>query len=198
MPERPFDLMEPPPPTRAERWSIWFRVYGCSFLGTLGGFGLLAFILVPVFLQSQHKAASPSSRCLSNVKQMGIAVLMYSQDYDDRYMSKESWMDAAYPYPKNERVFHCPALDSEEPDAYGYALNGLLSRLQIKRVPIPDQTPLVFDSDPPVRNAFDNVRSLPKPGRHRDGNNIGYADGHVKWTRDTVTVDPFPKKPAVK
>jgi len=42
---------------------------------------ILAAILFPVFAQAREKARAIS--CLSNQKQLGLAVLMYAQDYDD-------------------------------------------------------------------------------------------------------------------
>lgn len=42
---------------------------------------ILAAILFPVFAQAREKARQAS--CLSNTKQMGLAHLMYSQDYDE-------------------------------------------------------------------------------------------------------------------
>jgi prepilin-type N-terminal cleavage/methylation domain-containing protein/prepilin-type processing-associated H-X9-DG protein len=45
---------------------------------------ILAAILFPVFAQAREKARSIS--CLSNVKQIGTASMMYVQDYDETYM----------------------------------------------------------------------------------------------------------------
>ena len=42
---------------------------------------ILAAILFPVFAQAREKARSAS--CLSNVKQLGMALMMYVQDYDE-------------------------------------------------------------------------------------------------------------------
>jgi hypothetical protein len=44
---------------------------------------ILAAILFPVFAQAREKAKQTS--CLSNCKQMGLAVMMYAQDYDETY-----------------------------------------------------------------------------------------------------------------
>ncbi|MBC8102084.1 MAG: DUF1559 domain-containing protein [Cytophagales bacterium] len=44
---------------------------------------ILAAILFPVFAQAREKARQTS--CLSNVKQMGAAVLMYAQDSDETF-----------------------------------------------------------------------------------------------------------------
>src|SRR2546425_2173714 len=44
---------------------------------------ILAAILFPVFAQARESARTAS--CLSNVKQLGLAVMQYVQDYDERY-----------------------------------------------------------------------------------------------------------------
>src|SRR5437879_6461586 len=43
---------------------------------------ILAAILFPVFAQAREKARGAA--CLSNGKQMGIGLMMYAQDYDER------------------------------------------------------------------------------------------------------------------
>ena len=42
---------------------------------------ILAAILFPVFAQAREKARAVA--CLSNLKQVGMATRMYSQDYDE-------------------------------------------------------------------------------------------------------------------
>jgi prepilin-type N-terminal cleavage/methylation domain-containing protein len=44
---------------------------------------ILAAILFPVFAQAREKARQTS--CLSNFKQIGLSVRMYSQDYDEKF-----------------------------------------------------------------------------------------------------------------
>jgi len=46
---------------------------------------ILAAILFPVFAQAREKARQAS--CLSNIKQQGLALLQYLQDYDETYPS---------------------------------------------------------------------------------------------------------------
>jgi prepilin-type N-terminal cleavage/methylation domain-containing protein/prepilin-type processing-associated H-X9-DG protein len=59
---------------------------------------ILAAILFPVFAQARSKARQTS--CLSNTKQLGLAALMYSQDYDSTFPlfsygdSKTYWVGA--------------------------------------------------------------------------------------------------------
>lgn len=82
---------------------------------------ILAAILFPVFAQAREKARQAS--CMSNTKQMGTGAMQYFQDWDetfvndyyngDQYTNKDEgrykWMDAIYPYVKNEQVFTCPS-----------------------------------------------------------------------------------------
>jgi prepilin-type N-terminal cleavage/methylation domain-containing protein/prepilin-type processing-associated H-X9-DG protein len=74
---------------------------------------ILAAILFPVFAQAREKARSAS--CLSNMKQLGTAVMMYVQDYDEVFPLAQqqnwanSWAITTQPYVKNLAVFRCPS-----------------------------------------------------------------------------------------
>jgi prepilin-type N-terminal cleavage/methylation domain-containing protein/prepilin-type processing-associated H-X9-DG protein len=49
---------------------------------------ILAAILFPVFAQAREKARQAT--CISNLKQLGTAALMYAQDYDEQWPMLES------------------------------------------------------------------------------------------------------------
>ncbi len=82
---------------------------------------ILAAILFPVFAKAREKARQAS--CLSNCKQMGLAVMMYTQDYDEVYPMEWNagqvtyngslygtlWYKAIEPYHKNWQVLNCPS-----------------------------------------------------------------------------------------
>jgi prepilin-type N-terminal cleavage/methylation domain-containing protein/prepilin-type processing-associated H-X9-DG protein len=79
---------------------------------------ILAAILFPVFAQAREKART--SACLSNMRQIGTATMMYAQDHDEflpygyAYTwpgQKELywWQDLDRPYVKNEAVYTCPS-----------------------------------------------------------------------------------------
>jgi prepilin-type N-terminal cleavage/methylation domain-containing protein/prepilin-type processing-associated H-X9-DG protein len=107
---------------------------------------ILAAILFPVFAQAREKARSAS--CLSNVRQMGVAAVMYAQDYDEIYPGMWQWSPLAIlahspylyppgwtlqqseqscqtcPYVKNAQIFGCPSQQKQYLGAwasYGYA-----------------------------------------------------------------------------
>ena len=50
---------------------------------------ILAAILFPVFAQARERARQTA--CLSNMKQIGMAVQMYSSDYDERLLYARSF-----------------------------------------------------------------------------------------------------------
>ncbi|MDW8106181.1 MAG: DUF1559 domain-containing protein [Armatimonadota bacterium] len=87
---------------------------------------ILAAILFPVFAQAREKARQTG--CLSNVKQIGLAIQMYTNDYDEYIprnayadpprvpegdhftnCSSPRWMDVIQPYIKNVDVHNCPS-----------------------------------------------------------------------------------------
>jgi prepilin-type N-terminal cleavage/methylation domain-containing protein/prepilin-type processing-associated H-X9-DG protein len=93
---------------------------------------VLAAILFPVFARARAKARS--TRCIANLKQIGNAYMMYSDDYDERspwaidcadqnapeiwaaFPEYQAWIpymprlkDVLNPYIKNPEIWHCPA-----------------------------------------------------------------------------------------
>ncbi len=64
--------------TRQSRHSAFTLI---ELLVVIAIIAILAAILFPVFAQA--KAAAKKTVCLSNLKQTGLAVIMYSNDYDD-------------------------------------------------------------------------------------------------------------------
>jgi prepilin-type N-terminal cleavage/methylation domain-containing protein len=92
---------------------------------------ILAAILFPVFAQARAKARQAA--CLSNLKQVTLGWIMYSQDYDENFpywnwqrsvdccgwqgpagdeasrgRFETLWINAIYPYTKNAQILACP------------------------------------------------------------------------------------------
>jgi len=85
---------------------------------------ILAAILFPVFGRARENARRAS--CQSNLKQIGLGLLQYSQDYDeqlnpawigdvdetgtpDNFPGTHRWMDVVQPYVKSTQLFNCPS-----------------------------------------------------------------------------------------
>ncbi len=105
---------------------------------------ILAAILFPVFARARENARRAS--CQSNLKQIGLGLIQYSQDYDeiliaDWYGTNSTvgpantlrpgssanvsykWMDAAFDYIKSEQVFTCPSATGNAAKPYVYYRN---------------------------------------------------------------------------
>ena len=81
---------------------------------------ILAAILFPVFARAREKARQTS--CLNNVKQIGLGILMYTQDYDETtpmlYAVHPGNLrrDITFhirPYVMNYSIFDCPSSDEK-------------------------------------------------------------------------------------
>jgi prepilin-type N-terminal cleavage/methylation domain-containing protein/prepilin-type processing-associated H-X9-DG protein len=85
---------------------------------------ILAAILFPAFARAREQARK--SACASNFRQIGLGIMQYSQDYDERlplfsqgtgyggfqgYNGADGarWADMIMPYVKSSQVFDCPS-----------------------------------------------------------------------------------------
>ena len=79
---------------------------------------ILAAILFPVFARARENARRSS--CSSNLKQIGLGVIQYVQDYDERMPSTRmnpgnvdtlggAWPVLIQPYIKSYQLFRCPS-----------------------------------------------------------------------------------------
>ncbi len=84
---------------------------------------ILAAILFPVFARARENARRSS--CQSNLKQIGLGILQYNQDYDERMppsfsgnfpgyaaavpVGEAAWAVLVQPYVKSAQLFVCPS-----------------------------------------------------------------------------------------
>ncbi len=168
---------------------------------------ILAAILFPVFARAREKARQTS--CLNNVKQLSTAIAMYAQDYDDRlpfaYSFGDWWYEVLEPYTKNAQIFRCP---SKPRYPIGYAWNYAGCGYQpgvtwspprtgpiyegvnrsVYKSPGPAQTIIIGDNwlGGSSYQRYYLYRSIDRrEGRHNEGDNYGFVDGHAKWLKPT-------------
>ena len=91
---------------------------------------ILAAILFPVFATAREKARQTA--CLSNMKQLALGLVQYTQDYDETlpnganpYDYGNGWAGQLYTYVKSTQVYVCPSDTSPLPpmSSYGYNSN---------------------------------------------------------------------------
>jgi prepilin-type N-terminal cleavage/methylation domain-containing protein/prepilin-type processing-associated H-X9-DG protein len=163
---------------------------------------ILAAILFPVFARAQEKAAAAS--CMSNLKQLGLAFLMYAGDYDeqlpfcrinlppgvtqpDNYYVRVMktpwaatylpWMDLLHSYVKNDEVFKCPSVKKH---FLGYGKNAYIGYYLD-----PNRTTEVYCQGISL-SSIDRVAETPALADHNSGTSVTdysgkYATYNWNW-----------------
>jgi prepilin-type N-terminal cleavage/methylation domain-containing protein/prepilin-type processing-associated H-X9-DG protein len=163
---------------------------------------ILAAILFPVFARAREKARQTS--CLSNVKQMMLGVMMYTQDYDERLCigarwfvggvggTGRYWIDGLEPYVKNVQIFKCPSRTDLtwgygwNYQEFGYEYNDGASRSSYCSTPLaaitaPATTILLGDDGGGTARLLYKRTAANTADWHNGGANMGLCDGHAKW-----------------
>ncbi len=142
----------------------------------------MSFAVLASIFTLPMRGANKSPRkaiCLSNVKQMSLALQMYAEENDDVLPSTTLWCDQITGYIKHQNAFLCP-------DSWGtpcsYAYNSILSEVRLLSVSDPVSTIAIFESNKDW-NASGGWELLPKEPRHLGGDNYALADGSAKWIR---------------
>lgn len=207
---------------------------------------ILAAILFPVFAQARERARAAS--CSSNLKQLGVGLMMYVQDNDEifpnAYLTVPAaetapggdwvdtlifWPQIVYPYFKNTQVFTCPSIAVYKKTPYlgHYGANGDVIRTTgtsraMAELAAPASTYLAMDAGPytissgnalsPTGNFWyipgaGDILGIPASptvggtyplssglesdfsrGRHFNGVNVTFADGHVKSVKSSTVL----------
>jgi prepilin-type N-terminal cleavage/methylation domain-containing protein/prepilin-type processing-associated H-X9-DG protein len=169
---------------------------------------ILAAILFPVFAKAREKARQSS--CLSNSKQLALAMLQYAQDYDERWVlwfhygggaTLYPFSQLLLPYMKSEQIWVCPSRASGATAAttvYGtgqhYGLACSLCRAGRGSAPVMcDQTfasmgafqspatSVMFAECTSWRSGPSGTGAGYEIFPHNEGRNLALIDGHCKW-----------------
>jgi prepilin-type N-terminal cleavage/methylation domain-containing protein/prepilin-type processing-associated H-X9-DG protein len=123
---------------------------------------ILAAILFPVFARARENARRAS--CMSNLKQIGLGVMMYTQDFDEHVpgSSANDSMGTKFsarldPYVKSTQVFKCPSDSSPVNvtsgyNSYGYSYYYLAQdpdagTVSLASIQSPSETVMITDKD---------------------------------------------------
>ncbi|MBU0609369.1 MAG: DUF1559 domain-containing protein [Armatimonadetes bacterium] len=170
---------------------------------------ILAAILFPVFAKAREKARQTS--CLSNVKQIGLAMLQYVQDYDERFpysywgatsrytwpsgqVTAGMWMPSVWPYAKNMALFDCPSNNYKWTGSYvgqgfSYPYNSNLNGVALGTVVNPSDCVINICGwyyHTSGASNYESTSGTPLGGPsikkwHNEGTNAVHVDGHSKW-----------------
>jgi len=150
---------------------------------------ILAAILFPVFARARENARRSS--CQSNLKNIGLGVIQYTQDADENFPlatcltaitgAANTPGGALQNYIKSQQVFGCPSDADWDNGTSSYGEDSGVFTSVGKALSDIDALPggsagqrMDFDAAPSTGAA--------EP-RHFEGKNNGYCDGHVKWLK---------------
>jgi prepilin-type processing-associated H-X9-DG protein len=168
------------------------RVLPYLLLGVFLFMGAQSFL--PLVNRSPHNARRAS--CQSNLKQIGLAVAQYAQDYDE-ILPLRPWVVSLLPYTKSEQIFQCPEASATQ-GTTDYFWNRRFIGARQSTLNKPKTLILLGDGqdDAPLDVTLSSLpeawrREENSPShRHLSGANYGFADGHVKFLRpERVTRD---------
>lgn len=164
---------------------------------------ILAAILFPVFARAREKARQSS--CLSNIRQLGLAIAMYTQDHDEitpqaglPWNSPDPdyspWYYVLGRYIEDANILKCPSIAHSQ---VGYQMSCRPAGYALSEYRLPTRTCVIIDGWG-TRLGYGagcgtptDVYGWPRgcggvwhaaPLRHNGGANVAYIDGHVKWS----------------
>ena len=172
---------------------------------------ILAAMLLPALSQAREKARA--AKCISNLKQIGVAIMLYCADNNDYFppwknAAGQPWYDhnvvdftepylgityyyAAAPnywYQRPGTVFDCPTnkegTDNGVIPYVDYGYNAGTLGQKIPRISNPSGTLIFADAqDYKINYPAYPVKSYITKPMHSGGVNILWADGHASWCK---------------
>ena len=179
---------------------------------------ILAAILFPVFAKAREKARQAS--CLSNLKQLGLGMMQYAQDYDemlpqvykDQGATRFWWFNDIQPYIKNTQLYKCPSMKGTYwGGTYGYALpmlhiwaEGGVAQKTLGTIVRPSEILMAIDAEWPWTHYCPTCHATadacctvgcappycPSDEIHNGGANCAFMDGHAKWENKSAIESP--------
>ena len=153
---------------------------------------ILAAILFPVFARARENARRSS--CQSNLRQIGLGILQYTQDYDE-YMpignnggNGRGWAGPIQPYIKSGQIFQCPSDSSVYPVnsnykvSYAYnqnllAVQNVLTPVKLSFFNAPSVTVTLCEVNQGTASGPDGVRPNETASPAASGFNGAYPNG---------------------
>lgn len=196
-----------------------------ELLVVIGIIGVLAAIILPAMHSARERARTAD--CMNNLKQIGLALQQYTNDFDGLLPHEDDaqdnppqyvrcWYYLIDPYLETRgleeaevnNVKMCPAVGkSKKSREESYRMNSQLSKSEdprtfpfrtIDTIPFPSATVCIFDG----QTGGDQIKFKGKEEnfskRHQGGGNALFVDWHIKWySQKHVKSDAKKDKPTI-
>ena len=140
---------------------------------------ILAILIVPAYLRLRDKFRA--NTCVSNQKQIAMAVMMYVEEHNDTTLPREDFWSIINVSPK---ILKCPSASRRIPNSYGHNIS--ISGLYLGAIHDPTEVFLTADALPKSGNiiSIDNGAV-----RHYGKKRLiaSFVDGHVEVMRSAPT-----------
>jgi len=135
--------------------------------------GLLFFFFGPVYLLESPQTPRAGVTCLGNLKQLGLAALIYADDYDGQYPSPERWCDLLADGYVEAETFRCPKAGS---GPCNYAMNRHAD-------PNGDVDVVLLFESQLGWNQYGGPELLATENHEGKGCGVLFVDGHVEFVK---------------
>lgn len=158
--------------------------------GKLGGNGIalagvivsgIFLVMIPIYAAMMLPALGAAKQkaqriqCVNNLKQLALAVRLYSNENKDQFPPAATWCDAIRTYVGSDKPFHCPADFSGS--RCSYAFNAKLGGMDESK--INPHTVMIFESDGGW-NANGGSELMTGKSRHGRVFFVAFGDGSVQ------------------
>ena len=162
---------------------------------------LILPIMLAILMPAMGKARGTAKRvvCLSNMRQLAIATILYSEESDGLFPPTENWCDLMMPYVGESddlqmqnagilpSIFQCPEAEGV---MCAYAMNENLSDFRQTGLSNVSQIVILFEADL-GRNGVGGMDDVAlRHDQHRQsGCNIAFVDGHTEFVTEDRIAD---------
>lgn len=157
-----------------------FAVAGIA-IPSIGGIFILPMmlaILMPALARAN--VVAQRTMCATNLKHLGVAMIVYTKNHNDTYPPAENWQDLLIKNCNvNPKQFCCPASKTQEGQS-SYAININVAGKKVSQVP-PD-TVLLFETTPGA-NPAGGPEILTTENHRGELCNILFADDRVRFVK---------------